>query len=355
MTRAIQTVATALASTSVDLDNLALPGLLMTGFINALAANSIVAFPTGGQSNGTALTGQVSRVVTVATRLDSVKLPVSVAGLAITVINAGANAVAVFPQTGDAINVQAANLSVLQAPGSIAVYACPLAGFWYATAAGGYTGSLATQLAEDTITAFAGGGQGSARLLTSQVSRVSVVATAGDSIKLPVSSPGLEIVVIHHGATPMGVFGSGSDTINDLAGGITQMAGSTMIYTCATAGAWYTLAMGVGYSGSLQTQSSTNGITAFATGGQGSAVLLTTQINRVTTVATAADSVKLPVSVAGMNITLINAAANSLNLFPNTGEVINALAANAAFAVAANKTVKLFCAVAGTWNSILTA
>lgn len=99
-----------------------------------------------------------------------------------------------------------------------------------------------------------------------------------------------------------------------------------------------------------------NGITAFAGGGQGSARVLTRSINRVTTVGTAADSVKLPAAVAGMRITVINAAAaNSMNVFPATGGIINALSANAAYAVAANKTVIFTCAVAGTWNTLLTA
>jgi hypothetical protein len=99
-----------------------------------------------------------------------------------------------------------------------------------------------------------------------------------------------------------------------------------------------------------------NGLTAFAGGGQASATALPSYINRVTTVATAADSVKLPAAVAGLQITVINAAAaNAMNVFPQTGEVINALAANAALSVAANKSVVFSCAVAGTWNSNLTA
>lgn len=110
---------------------------------------------------------------------------------------------------------------------------------------------------------------------------------------------------------------------------------------------------GVGAPPSL---SFTNGITAFAGGGQGSAVLLTASVNRITIVATAADSVKLPVSVAGTKITVINAAAaNAANIFPATGEVINALAANTAISIAANKVMEFYCAVAGTWNSVLTA
>jgi hypothetical protein len=102
--------------------------------------------------------------------------------------------------------------------------------------------------------------------------------------------------------------------------------------------------------------SAVNGITAYAGGGQANAVLLTRSINRVTTVGTAADSVKLPAAVPGMQVVVINAAAaNSMNLFPATDGYINALTQNSALAVAANKTVLLVCAVAGRWNAIVTA
>lgn len=102
--------------------------------------------------------------------------------------------------------------------------------------------------------------------------------------------------------------------------------------------------------------STANALTAHAGGGQAAALQLSAGINRVTTVATAADSVKLPAAKAGAQIVVINAdAADSMNVFPATGDAINALAANAAFAMAANKTAIFFCAVDGIWNSVLTA
>ncbi len=102
--------------------------------------------------------------------------------------------------------------------------------------------------------------------------------------------------------------------------------------------------------------SAANALTAHAGGGQGSALQLAKGINRVTTVATAADSVKLPVSTAGQKVVVINAAAsNAMDCFPATGESINALSANTQLSIAANKTVIFYCAVAGTWNSIVTA
>jgi hypothetical protein len=102
--------------------------------------------------------------------------------------------------------------------------------------------------------------------------------------------------------------------------------------------------------------SAADGLVAHAGGGQASATPITTQMARFITVATAADSAVLPVSVPGMSYTVMNAAAaNSMNVFPASGEAINALAANTAIAVAANKTIEFVCAKAGVWHSILTA
>lgn len=102
--------------------------------------------------------------------------------------------------------------------------------------------------------------------------------------------------------------------------------------------------------------SNANALTAFAGGGQGSALQLARQINRITTVASAGDSVKLPAALAGMQVTVINAAAaNAMDCFPLSGEVINALPADTALSIVANKTVIFLCAVNGTWNSVLTA
>ena len=82
---------------------------------------------------------------------------------------------------------------------------------------------------------------------------------------------------------------------------------------------------------------------------------ITTMQARFTVVATIADSGVLPVSVAGMNITVINAAANSMNVFPASGDQINALGVNAAFALAGAKVATFYSTVAGQWHSILSA
>lgn len=99
-----------------------------------------------------------------------------------------------------------------------------------------------------------------------------------------------------------------------------------------------------------------NALTAFSGGGQGSALALTKAMNRVTTVAAGGDSVKLPAAVAGESVVVINAAAaNAMDCFPASGEVINALVMDTALSIVANSSVMFNCVVTGTWNSIVTA
>jgi len=100
-----------------------------------------------------------------------------------------------------------------------------------------------------------------------------------------------------------------------------------------------------------------DGLTAFATGGQASATSLPASISRVTTVGTAGDSVKLPPSTGliGLTILAINSTGTSMNVFPATGDAIDNLGANAAKAVAANKSCDFTCTGAGQWHAVLSA
>ena len=279
---------------------------VLTDFIYETAKTGIAAFAGGGQTNATPLTAQTNRVDTVTTRGDSVRLPASVAGLEVTVINNTNNGMQVFGAGADTINGVATGTGIYQPPNSVDTYWCALVGAWHAEVGFGYSGGLGTESSQDSITAFAGGGQASATAITTQTARIATVTTAGDSVKLPASAPGLELIIINHGVSPMQVYGAGTDTINDVATatGVSQMQNSTVIYTCVTAGSWYTEGLASGFSNGFPTSSSTNGITAFAGGGQASGTLLQSVINRVTTVVTAADSIRLPIAVAGMQITV---------------------------------------------------
>ena len=94
-------------------------------------------------------------------------------------------------------------------------------------------------------------------------------------------------------------------------------------------------------------------ITAFATGGQASATALTEEINNVTTVATAGDSVKLPAAVAGMHIYVKNSGATALDIFPATSDSIDALAVNLAIRIQPGSSIDFYAKDATVWESNL--
>jgi hypothetical protein len=210
-----------------------------------------------------------------------------------------------------------------------------------------------SESAENGITATPAGTQATAYQLTRQNSRITTVASAGDAVRLPRAFAGLEVIIINHGANPSQVFGSGSDTVNDVAGsvGVSQMQNSAVLYLCFSDGAWYTEGLANGFSSGFQTFSSTDGIVAHAGGGQGAAVPLASMQNFIATVATAGDSVILPPAKAGMQIEVINksATAGGPNVFPAVGETINALAANTAIAVPAQTIMLFFSGTNGSW------
>lgn len=207
---------------------------------------------------------------------------------------------------------------------------------------------------QDGLTAFAGGGQASATQITAMTARVATVATAGDSVQLPQAVAGLELMIINDAANAMNVFPFPGDTIDKAAANaaVSHMGQSLVIYTCVTAGAWRTEGLSTGFDPTigLQTLSVQDGLTAKAGGGQNGGVNMTKLLNRIATVGSAADSVQLPSAIAGVTLTIMNGAAvNSMNVFPATGEAVNALGANAAFAMAAGALNIFYCFTNGQW------
>ncbi|CAM2142677.1 conserved protein of unknown function [Pararobbsia alpina] len=183
----------------------------------------------------------------------------------------------------------------------------------------------------------------------------------GDGVALPQVGTGVDrIWLINNTANPIQVYsfnGSG-DTINGVAGstGIPVAPNSAVEFIEAKPGAWSVLGTAMGYSAGFATETALNGITAHAGGGQSSATPLPASINRVTTVASANDSVLLPASAPGMILTVVNATAtNAMAVFPAGTDAINALSASTAFSVAAGKTATFYCTNAGQWHSILSA
>lgn len=109
---------------------------------------------------------------------------------------------------------------------------------------------------------------------------------------------------------------------------------------------WWNQVKEIG-QGSFQT-----GITAFAGGGQANATEIDSEYAIVSTVATAADSVKLPSAIVGRTVVVYNDASNSLDLFPQTGEQIESLGANNAIAIAGQSSRRFVCTTATNWRSV---
>jgi len=74
---------------------------------------------------------------------------------------------------------------------------------------------------------------------------------------------------------------------------------------------------------------------------QGTATLVT-GVHVIVTTAAASTGVILPPAEPGAEVDIKNLGANAVNVYPATGGAINALAANAAFSVAAGGQVSLF-------------
>ena len=103
------------------------------------------------------------------------------------------------------------------------------------------------------------------------------------------------------------------------------------------------------------TKSVTDSITAGATQTQAGATALTKDINRVTTVGTDNDGVKLPTASAGLEILIINAdAGQDIQIWPNTGDAINGGSANAvdSSALGEGATRRYIAADATNWYTV---
>ena len=96
--------------------------------------------------------------------------------------------------------------------------------------------------AVDGLVAHASGGQANATPITASMARFSTVATAGDSSLLPVSRPGMNIVVTNAGVASMNVFPTGTDAINALgaSAAFALGAGKSVSFICYTAAQWHT-------------------------------------------------------------------------------------------------------------------
>lgn len=119
------------------------------------------------------------------------------------------------------------------------------------------TGGTVREPTEDTLTAFATGGQANAIALSvaKKFHRISVCATAADSAKLPTSTAGQAHYIRNDGAASAQIYGTSPDTVNGVATGtgVALPAGTGAWYVCTTAGNWTTSVITSGIQASTLT------------------------------------------------------------------------------------------------------
>ena len=256
--------------------------------------------------------------------------------------------------------------------------------------------------ATDAITAFAGGGQTNAVPLTTGVNRVTVVATTADSVMLPASIAGMQVVIINSASNSCQVYGAGTDTINAIATatGVAQPGGSTALYFCPVAGAWETTDANSGLytgnfdgivgattpaAGTFTTLHTTGAITADTTlavtgltthtGGvtitgalkitpqlisaagasQGVATLITKDVAIITVCTASARGIKLPVAATGLMVQIFSLCTQGTKVYPNTNGKITSSATNTAVVLAGFKGNIYFAENATQWCVIKSA
>ena len=174
--------------------------------------NTVIAFAGGGQSSATSLTTEYSVITTCATRDDSVKLPTALIGKRFVVVNLGAQSCNIYTQTGENFLGLSANVAVPLAASSYIEFVSRVDGSYLYRQITGYYSK------ETTITAYAGGGQANAIQLISEYNKVTVVATAGDSVKLKAAKAGMRQVIVNADtAEAMDVFPQTGDNFEGLA------------------------------------------------------------------------------------------------------------------------------------------
>lgn len=209
--------------------------------------DNITAAAGGGVANAYQITTQTSRIATVATIGDSIKLPPATAGLELIVVNHGANAVQVFGTNVDKVDDQLSSAGVSQMSFSMVIYTCVTDGNWYTEGlSSGFAPSLGLQtFSYANLTGSATLTQAAGTAVTTMLANVT--AGAASAVTLPVSAPGLEITVHNISAFAVSVFpnaaGTGTEKINSGASNAAQSmpANTSTVYTCTVTGQWFSV------------------------------------------------------------------------------------------------------------------
>lgn len=121
---------------------------------------------------------------------------------------------------------------------------------------GALFGAANTYASVTSITAFATGGQASATALTGETNEITVCATAGDSVKLPVAALGKRVTVINSASLAADVFGqTGAAIDGGSANAAVRLApGMRVTYEGLSATAWKSTSESSASAANLVTQ-----------------------------------------------------------------------------------------------------
>ncbi len=130
---------------------------------------------------------------------------------------------------------------------------------------------LLTNSSSSAVSAFSGGGQGSATLLASIYNNITTASASSapyDSVRLQPGTTGLWQIVFNATSNPVQLFTTGSDTINGHAGnvGMTLQAGGIVQCFCVSTGVWSANGNGLSFLNNriYHSSSATSGFTLTA-------------------------------------------------------------------------------------------
>lgn len=197
-----------------------------------------------------------------------------------------------------------------------------------------------------TATAYAGGGQANATTVANKWTIISTCATDGDSMKMPAALANSHYMIVNLGANCVNLYPASGENFSGLGANVPIKipVKTYMELLCTTTGVWY-------YRPIISVYTGEDSITAYAGGGQANATQLTVEFNNVKVVATNGDSVKLKYASKDLRMIVVNSdSAQSLNIFPKTGQNIAPLAVNLAVSCPAGQSMEFFCFTEGTWT-----
>ncbi len=103
------------------------------------------------------------------------------------------------------------------------------------------------------------------------------------------------------------------------------------------------------------TISTATAVAAAGSNSQANSTLLSSTFSVVATVSATTRGVRLPAAAAGRVMIVKNTATTQMNIYPASGDVINALSTNAAYDLVKAKMALFVAQDATTWHTILTA